>query len=144
MKARVRWKFVMTSKVGIFTRFESSLAKASIPEAMVASESVAIQASGFTFAADVRPGEAGVFDVRDRVLHPRQVSTRARHNPCLFEIVYLARPDSIMDGISVYKSRLRMGDALARKILKLRPEHKIDVVIPVGAHKSTLKFAGKL
>tara|TARA_Y100001968_G_scaffold333690_1_gene398414 strand:+ start:2849 stop:4348 length:1500 start_codon:yes stop_codon:yes gene_type:complete len=100
-------------------------------EFMVASESVAIQASGFTFSADVRPGEAVVFDVRDRVLHTRQVSARAQHSPCLFEFVYLARPDSIMDGISVYKSRLRMGDALARKILKLRPQHKIDVVIPV-------------
>jgi len=101
------------------------------PELMVASESVAIAATDFTFVADVQPGEALVFDARDRTLHTRQVGRAVAQHPCLFEFVYFARPDSIMDGISVYKSRLRMGDSLARKILKLRPEHDIDVVIPV-------------
>ncbi|HCH61660.1 MAG: amidophosphoribosyltransferase [Deltaproteobacteria bacterium] len=101
------------------------------PELMVASESVAIAASDFRFVADVKPGEALVFDVRDRTLHTRRVARPEVRHPCLFEFVYFARPDSIMDGISVYKSRLRMGDSLARKILKLRPDHDIDVVIPV-------------
>ena len=100
-------------------------------EFMVASESVAIEASGFTFAADVKPGEVVLFDVRDRQLHTRTLGSSPGHHPCLFEFVYLARPDSIIDGISVYKSRLRMGDSLARKILRLKPDHKIDVVIPV-------------
>ena len=100
-------------------------------EVMVASESVAIAASDFTFVADVQPGEALVFDARDRSLHLRQVGRGLAQRPCLFEFVYFARPDSIMDGISVYKSRLRMGASLARKILKMRPDHDIDVVIPV-------------
>jgi amidophosphoribosyltransferase len=100
-------------------------------EFMVASESVAIESSGFTFEADIQPGEAVVFDVRDRTVHSERLGAQQAHRPCLFEFVYLARPDSIMDGISVYKSRLRMGDYLARKILKLRPDHDIDVVIPV-------------
>ena len=85
----------------------------------------------FTFANDVQPGEAVVIDVRDRTLHSRRCGTAKAHNPCIFEFVYLARPDSIMDGISVYKSRLRMGNHLARKILRERPDHQIDVVIPV-------------
>lgn len=100
-------------------------------EFMVASESVAIESSGFTFEADIQPGQAVVFDVRDRTVHSERLGVQKAHRPCLFEFVYLARPDSIMDGISVYKSRLRMGDYLARKILKLRPDHDIDVVIPV-------------
>ena len=100
-------------------------------EFMVASESVAIEASGFTFQADVSPGEVLVFDVRTRRLHTHQADAPPIHAPCLFEYVYLARPDSIMDGISVYKSRLRMGDYLAAKILRDRPNHQIDVVIPV-------------
>ncbi len=100
-------------------------------EVMVASESVAIAAAEFTFVADVQPGEVLVFDARDRTLHSQQVATQTVRRPCLFEFVYFARPDSIMDGISVYKSRLRMGTSLARKILSLRPDHEIDVVIPV-------------
>lgn len=100
-------------------------------EFMVASESVAIESSGFTLEADIQPGEAVVFDVRDRTVHSERLGAQKAHRPCLFEFVYLARPDSIMDGISIYKSRLRMGDYLARKILKLRPDHDIDVVIPV-------------
>jgi amidophosphoribosyltransferase len=100
-------------------------------EFMVASESVAIEASGFTFGANVKPGEVVLFDVRDRKRHSRMLGSSPGHHPCLFEFVYLARPDSIMDGISVYKSRLRMGDSLAQKILRLKPDHQIDVVIPV-------------
>ncbi len=100
-------------------------------EIMVASESVAIETSGFSFEGNVQPGETIVFDVRDRSMHHRTSSDSRAHQPCIFEFVYLARPDSIMDGISVYKSRLRMGNSLAKKILRLKPEHGIDVVIPV-------------
>ncbi len=100
-------------------------------EMMVASESVALNTSGFKMEANVQPGEAVVFDVRDRSVHIEQCSERPVHTPCLFEFVYFARPDTILDEISVYKSRLRMGDYLAAKILSENPDHGIDVVIPV-------------
>ena len=100
-------------------------------EYMVASESVAIEASGFSFVDNIRPGEAVVFGAADGAVHRHCPDHGVVHAPCLFEYVYFARPDSIMDGISVYKSRLRMGDALAAKILRERPDHEIDVVIPV-------------
>ena len=100
-------------------------------EYMFASESVALDTSGFTLLGDVKPGEAVVVESASRVVTRAQCATETHLSPCLFEFVYLARPDSIMEGISVYKSRLRMGDYLAKKILRLRPEHDIDVVIPV-------------
>ena len=100
-------------------------------EFMVASESVALESAGFSVEANVRPGEAVLFDSRSRTVHARVLGVERPHSPCLFEFVYLARPDSIVDGISVYKSRLRMGDHLARNILAQRPNHGIDVVIPV-------------
>jgi amidophosphoribosyltransferase len=99
-------------------------------EYSVASESVALQALGFTLVRDIRPGEA-VFITAQGELHTQQCSDSPKYSPCIFEYVYLARPDSIIDNISVYKSRLRMGEALARKILRLRPDHDIDVVIPI-------------
>lgn len=98
-------------------------------EYMVASESVALDALGFSFLNDVAPGEGIV--LRPGVITRQACSDVSTHNPCLFEFVYLARPDSIIDGISVYKCRLRMGEALAMKVLRERPDHDIDVVIPV-------------
>ena len=100
-------------------------------EIMVASESVALDTCGFTMEANVQPGQAVVFDQRDRSIHIEQCSENPTHTPCLFEFVYFARPDTILDGISVYKSRLRMGDYLAGKLLRENPNHGIDVVIPV-------------
>jgi amidophosphoribosyltransferase len=100
-------------------------------EVMVASESVAITAGEFTVAGDVLPGQALFFDVRDRSLHTLSLGRERAHTPCLFEFVYFARPESIIDGISVYKSRLRMGNSLAEKIVRLQPDHDIDVVIPI-------------
>jgi amidophosphoribosyltransferase len=100
------------------------------PEYVIASESVAVDALGYTLARDVAPGEA-VFIDRDGVLHTRQCAETARLTPCLFEHVYFARPDSIIDGISVYKSRLRMGIKLAQKIRREWAHHDIDVVIPI-------------
>ncbi len=99
-------------------------------EYMIASESVALQASGFELIADLQPGEA-VFIDADGEVHCRQCAAESELNPCIFEYVYLARPDSIIDDIYVYKARLRMGVKLARKILRQMPEHDIDVVIPI-------------
>ena len=99
-------------------------------EYCVASESVALQGLGFTLLRDVAPGEAVYIDA-DGELHAEQCASDPRLVPCIFEYVYLARPDSIIDKVSVYKARLRMGETLARKILKERPDHDIDVVIPI-------------
>ena len=99
-------------------------------EYMIASESVALQTSGFELIADLKPGEAVFIDVSGTI-HRRQCAATPKLNPCIFEYVYLARPDSIIDDIYVYKARLRMGVKLARKILKQMPKHDIDVVIPI-------------
>jgi len=99
-------------------------------EYIIASESVAIDSLEFQRLRDIEPGEA-VFITVDGELHTFQCSENPVSSPCIFEHVYLARPDSIIDGISVYKARLRMGEKLAQKILKLKPEHDIDVVIPI-------------
>jgi amidophosphoribosyltransferase len=99
-------------------------------EYAIASESVAFDTLGFTLLRDLGPGEA-VFITLDGKLHTH-VSPFARDlSPCIFEYVYLSRPDSMIDDISVYKARLRMGQALAKKIIRERPEHNIEVVIPV-------------
>jgi amidophosphoribosyltransferase len=100
------------------------------PEYMISSESVALGPLGFKLVRDIAPGEA-VYIESNGTLHTRQCARNPQLNPCLFEFVYFARPDSIIDGISVYKARLRMGDYLAQKILSLRPDHDIDVVMPI-------------
>ncbi|MCP4492839.1 MAG: amidophosphoribosyltransferase [Gammaproteobacteria bacterium] len=99
-------------------------------EYMVASESVALQTSGFELIGDLKPGEAIFIDV-DGNMHTKQCATASSLSPCIFEYVYLARPDSIIDDIYVYKARLRMGIKLGRKILREMPRHDIDVVIPI-------------
>lgn len=99
-------------------------------EYVVASESVAIDALGFDRVRDVMPGEA-VFIGEDGSFHARQCADAPVYSPCIFEYVYFARPDSIIDGISVYKARLRMGEKLAHKIKRVFPDHDIDVVIPI-------------
>ncbi|MEM7200229.1 MAG: amidophosphoribosyltransferase [Planctomycetota bacterium] len=101
-------------------------------EYMIASESVALDILGFTLVRDVAPGEA-IFVEENGALHTHRCVPPAFHSPCIFEHVYLARPDSIMDEVSIYKSRLRMGEHLAQKILARygQNEHDIDVVIPV-------------
>ncbi|MEJ2138422.1 MAG: amidophosphoribosyltransferase [Gammaproteobacteria bacterium] len=101
-----------------------------VVEHMVASESVALDALGFEMERDILPGEA-VFISQDGSMHAQQCGPQNGYTPCIFEYVYFARPDSIIDKISVYKSRLRMGEKLAKKILSERPEHDIDVVIPI-------------
>ena len=114
-------------------------------EYMVASESVALDVLGFTLIDDVAPGEAVFIDEQGQ-LHVQLCAENTRKHPCMFEYVYFARPDSIIDGISVYKARLRMGDALADKILRERPHHDIDVVIPIPdtSRTSALQLANRL
>jgi len=99
-------------------------------EYMLASESVALDQLGFELMRDVGPGEAVFIDERGR-FYSHQCVPVARHTPCIFEYVYFARPDSIIDNISVHKARLRMGDLLAEKIRRIWPDHDIDVVIPI-------------
>ena len=96
----------------------------------VASESVALDILGFVRERDVQPGEAVVITADGR-LHARVVADAAPSTPCIFEYVYFARPDSMIENISVHKARMRMGVTLGQKILRLRPDHDIDVVIPI-------------
>ena len=100
------------------------------PERMVASESVALDALGFKLERDIKPGEAVFIDTNGE-LFCSDYEKPTRYSPCIFEFVYFARPDSIIDNLSVYKARLRMGEQLAGKILRERPDHDIDVVIPI-------------
>ena len=100
------------------------------PEFAVASESVALDLTGFSLVRDVAPGEALVV-TSDGELHAAVVATPGRFAPCIFEYVYFARPDSMMDNVSVHKARMRMGQKLGEKILRLRPDHDIDTVIPI-------------
>ncbi|MGR9099929.1 MAG: amidophosphoribosyltransferase [Gammaproteobacteria bacterium] len=99
-------------------------------EYMIASENVALDVLGIDLIRDIEPGEA-VFIERSGRLHTRQCAEKIDHCPCIFEYVYFARPDSIIDNISVYKARLRMGEALAEKIKREWSDHDIDVVIPI-------------
>jgi len=116
-----------------------------IIEYMVASESVALDVIGFELVDDVAPGEAIFIDAAGQ-LHIQRCAQVVKKTPCMFEFVYFARPDSIIDGISVYKARLRMGDALAERILQLRPDHDIEVVIPIPdtSRTSALQLANRL
>ena len=98
-------------------------------EFMVASESVALDTLGFTLIRDVEPGECIIF-TREGRFFSRQCAENPVRSPCIFEFVYFARPDTIIDDIFVHKARQRMGKKLARKILREWPEHDIDVVIP--------------
>jgi amidophosphoribosyltransferase len=100
------------------------------PEWMLASESVALEGLGFTVVRDVQPGEAIYIDM-DGNFHSRQCASNASLNPCIFEYVYLARPDSTIDGVTVYNVRMRMGDYLAEKIRAEADVSKIDVVMPI-------------
>lgn len=114
-------------------------------EYMVASESVALQALGFTLVRDIEPGEA-IYIENNGTLHTQQCADNPSLNPCIFEHVYFARPDSIIDKISVYKARLKMGEMLAKKVMRLRPDHDIDVCIPIPdtSRTSAMQMANEL
>jgi amidophosphoribosyltransferase len=114
-------------------------------EYIVASESVAIEPLGFHVLRDVAPGEA-IFVDNAGVFHARQCADNPSLNPCIFEFVYLARPDSMIDGTSVYETRLNMGGALAEKIRRMPEARDIDVVIPIpdSSRPSALELANRL
>ena len=99
-------------------------------EYLVASESVALDTLGFQIVRDIEPGEAIFIDLEHQ-LHSRQCAQQPTYSPCIFEYVYLARPDSVIDGVSVYEARLAMGELLADKVRKQIPVSEIDVVIPI-------------
>ncbi|RKZ89610.1 MAG: amidophosphoribosyltransferase [Gammaproteobacteria bacterium] len=99
-------------------------------EYVIASESVAIDSLDFELVRDIAPGECVFIDVNGNI-HAQQCADTPVTSPCIFEFVYFARPDSMIDGISVHKSRLRMGTKLAQKIEAEFPDHDIDVVIPI-------------
>ena len=99
-------------------------------EYVVASESVALAAMGFELVRDVAPGEAILVSERGE-FYSRQCAAKTVLSPCIFEYVYLARPDSVLDGVSVYETRLNMGQQLADKIKRTMPGLEIDVVVPV-------------
>ena len=97
---------------------------------MIASESPALSALEFDIEGDLKPGEA-VFISLNGEIHRKVCHSKPSKNPCIFEYVYLARPDAVIDGISVMRSRLRMGQKLGKKILETYPDHDIDAVIPI-------------
>ena len=98
--------------------------------AMIASESVALEGSGQRFVRDIDPGEAVFIDLQGQV-HAAQCAEAPKRFPCLFEFVYLARPDSQLDGVSVYQARLNMGETLAQRVVSIVPPDLIDAVIPI-------------
>ncbi|HYC36324.1 MAG TPA: amidophosphoribosyltransferase [Usitatibacter sp.] len=114
-------------------------------EFLVASESVTLDTLGFKVMRDVAPGEAILVDESGN-FHSKQCAENPQLNPCIFEFVYLARPDSVIDGISVYEARRNMGRALADKIVALGLRDEIDVVIPIpdSSRSSALEVAAKL
>jgi amidophosphoribosyltransferase len=114
-------------------------------EFMVASESVALEGTGHKLARDVAPGEALFIDLEGR-LHTRQCAERPSLQPCMFEYVYLARPDSVLDGISVYQARLNLGETLAQRVISTMPPSEIDVVIPIpeSSRPSAMQLAYRI
>ena len=97
---------------------------------VVASESVTLEGTGHQFDRNVNPGEAVFIDLQGQV-HAQQCAAAPTLHPCIFEYVYLARPDSVMDGISVYQARLNLGETLAKRVVSTVPPNEIDVVIPI-------------
>jgi len=114
-------------------------------EVMVASESVAIEGTGHTVIRDVAPGEAVFIDLEGKI-HTQQCAENPSLNPCMFEFVYLARPDSVMDGISVYQARLNLGETLAQRLISTIRPNEIDVVIPIpeSSRPSAMQLAQKI
>ena len=114
-------------------------------EWIVASESLVLESAGYEFVRDIAPGEA-IFIAPDGEIASRQCATNPRLIPCSFEYVYLARPDSIMNGISVYEARLRLGDRLADTIARYTPKGDIDVVMPIpdSSRPAAMQVAQKL
>jgi len=114
-------------------------------EWLVSSESVAVDALGFRLLRDVEPGEAILVDTEGN-FRSRACAPQVKHAPCMFEFVYLARPDSVIDGVSVYEARLKMGEFLAEKFKRTMPHVDIDVVIPIpdSSRPAALEMANSM
>ncbi|MBI81402.1 MAG: amidophosphoribosyltransferase [Gammaproteobacteria bacterium] len=106
------------------------------PDYMIASESTVLDTLGFKVINDIQPGEA-IFINKEGEMYMEACIENPVHTPCIFEYVYLARPDAVIDNISVHKSRMRMGESLAKKINSIKPNHDIDVVIPIPESSTT-------
>jgi amidophosphoribosyltransferase len=115
------------------------------PEYLVASESVALDTLGFKMLRDIEPGEAVLIDTQGHFTS-RQCAEKTMHAPCMFEYVYLARPDSLMDGVSVYETRVKMGEFLADKIRHTMPHLEIHAVIPIpdSSRPAAMELARRL
>jgi amidophosphoribosyltransferase len=114
-------------------------------EYMIASESVALDGLGYRFVRDVAPGEAIFVDLDGR-FYSQQCAASPTLNPCIFEYVYLARPDSVMDGVSVYGARLRLGEYLAERVRSQVPLGDIDIVMPIpdSSRPAAMQLASRL
>ena len=114
-------------------------------EVMLASETVALEGTGHQVVRDVAPGEALFIDLAGQV-HSEQCADSPTLHPCMFEYVYLARPDSVIDGISVYQARLNLGESLAQRVINTMPPSDIDVVIPIpeSSRPSAMQLAQKI
>jgi amidophosphoribosyltransferase len=114
-------------------------------DVMLASESVALEGTGHRLVRDVAPGEAIFIDLAGQI-HSRQCADHPTLHPCMFEFVYLARPDSVLDGISVYHARLNLGETLAQRVISTLPPSDIDVVIPIpeSSRPSAMQLAHRL
>jgi amidophosphoribosyltransferase len=114
-------------------------------EYMIASESVALEGTGHRLVRDLAPGEAIFIDTQGQV-HTQQCAANPSLHPCMFEYVYLARPDSVLDGISVYQARLNLGETLAQRVINALPPNEIDVVIPIpeSSRPSAMQLAHRL
>src|SRR5215208_3191999 len=112
---------------------------------MLASESVALEGTGHKFERHIAPGEAVFIDLAGKV-HAQQCADNPKLFPCIFEYVYLARPDSVLDGISVYQARLNLGETLAKRVVSTVPPNEIDVVIPIpeSSRPSAMQLAQRL
>lgn len=107
-----------------------SLGRSADGSVMVASETVTLEGTGHHLERHVAPGEAVFIDLQGQ-LHAKQCAQAPRLTPCIFEYVYLARPDSVLDGISVYQARLNLGETLAQRVVSTVPPNEIDVIIPI-------------
>ncbi len=129
----------------VYGTAELSAAEGGGTEVMVASETVALEGTGHHPVRDVAPGEAIFIDLQGQV-HAEQCAERPSLHPCMFEYVYLARPDSVIDGISVYQARLDLGVSLAQRVISTMPPSMIDVVVPIpeSSRPSAMQLARKI
>lgn len=114
---------------------------------MVASESVTLEGTGYVLERDIEPGEAVVVSLSGQAAFAHCIdASKVHHNPCVFEYIYLARPDSTLDGISVYQARLNMGETLAKRLISVVPPNEIDVVIPIpeSSRPSAMQLAHRI